>query len=64
LNAQVFIIRLIILKGHPGEDDIGGIVLLGRAAQELSIPYVASGGFADGAGLAAALSLGACGINV
>jgi hypothetical protein len=39
-------------------------VLLARAAQELRIPYVASGGFADGAGLAAALALGACGINV
>ncbi|OCF57505.1 2-nitropropane dioxygenase [Kwoniella mangroviensis CBS 10435] len=50
--------------GHPGEDDIGGIVLLARAAQELSIPYIASGGFADGRGLAAALSLGAAGVNM
>lgn len=50
--------------GHPGEDDIGGLVLLARAAQELSIPYVASGGIADGRGLAACLALGACGINV
>ncbi|WWD02324.1 hypothetical protein V865_000363 [Kwoniella europaea PYCC6329] len=50
--------------GHPGEDDIGGIVLLARAAKELSIPYIASGGFADGRGLAAALSLGAAGVNM
>lgn len=44
--------------GHPGEEDIGGIVLLARAAQELGIPYIASGGFADGRGLASALALG------
>lgn len=50
--------------GHPGEDDIGGLVLLARAAQELSIPYIASGGIADGRGLAAALSLGAQGVNL
>ncbi|WWC71507.1 uncharacterized protein I206_105465 [Kwoniella pini CBS 10737] len=50
--------------GHPGEDDIGGLVLLARAADELSIPYIASGGFADGKGLAAALSLGAAGVNM
>ncbi|KAL4070055.1 hypothetical protein V8B97DRAFT_2024371 [Scleroderma yunnanense] len=45
--------------GHPGEEDIGGLVLLARAAQELKMPYIASGGFADGRGLAAALALGA-----
>lgn len=45
--------------GHPGEEDIGGIVLLARAAQELTVPYIASGGFADGRGLAGALALGA-----
>ncbi|TDL20295.1 inosine monophosphate dehydrogenase [Rickenella mellea] len=45
--------------GHPGEDDIGGLVLLARAAQELKKPYIASGGIADGRGLAAALALGA-----
>ena len=50
--------------GHPGEDDIGGMVLLARAAQALSIPYIASGGIADGRGLAAALALGACGVNM
>ncbi|KZT01203.1 inosine monophosphate dehydrogenase [Laetiporus sulphureus 93-53] len=50
--------------GHPGEDDIGGLVLLARAAQELKIPYIASGGIADGRGLAAALALGAAGVNM
>ncbi|KAI6027582.1 hypothetical protein PISMIDRAFT_243970 [Pisolithus microcarpus 441] len=50
--------------GHPGEEDIGGLVLLARAAQELRIPYVASGGIADGRGLAAALALGAAGVNM
>lgn len=50
--------------GHPGEEDIGGLVLLARAAQELQVPYIASGGFADGRGLASALALGACGVNM
>ncbi|KAJ3556029.1 hypothetical protein NM688_g2251 [Phlebia brevispora] len=50
--------------GHPGEEDIGGLVLLARAAQELEVPYIASGGIADGRGLAAALALGACGANM
>ncbi|KAI0682742.1 inosine monophosphate dehydrogenase [Cerioporus squamosus] len=50
--------------GHPGEEDIGGIVLLARAAEELKVPYIASGGFADGRGLASALALGACGVNM
>lgn len=50
--------------GHPGEDDIGGLILLALASKKLSIPYVASGGFGDGRGLAAALALGAEGINM
>ncbi|KAK7680180.1 hypothetical protein QCA50_016689 [Cerrena zonata] len=50
--------------GHPGEEDIGGLVLLARAAQELNIPYIASGGVADGRGLAAVLALGAAGANM
>ncbi|KAI8851199.1 Nitronate monooxygenase-domain-containing protein [Chytridium lagenaria] len=50
--------------GHPGEDDVTGLILLALAARKLSIPYVASGGFGDGRGLAAALSLGAQGINM
>jgi NADH:quinone reductase (non-electrogenic) len=50
--------------GHPGEDDIPNFILLPRAADELAIPFVASGGMADGRSLAAALSLGAEGINM
>jgi NADH:quinone reductase (non-electrogenic) len=50
--------------GHPGEDDIPGLVLIPAAAERLSIPMVASGGFADGRGLVAALALGADGINM
>jgi nitronate monooxygenase len=50
--------------GHPGEDDTPGLVLIPAAADEISIPVIASGGFADGRGLAAALALGADGINM
>ena len=50
--------------GHPGEEDVTGLVLIPSAANRLSIPIVASGGFADGRGLAAALALGADGINM
>lgn len=50
--------------GHPGEDDVPNFILLPRAADELKIPFVASGGMADGRSLAAALSLGAEGINM
>jgi len=50
--------------GHPGDEDIGGLVLLARAAQELKVPFIASGGIADGRGLAAALALGASGVNM
>ncbi|KAJ3017492.1 hypothetical protein HKX48_003520 [Thoreauomyces humboldtii] len=50
--------------GHPGEDDIGGLILLAKAAKTLSIPFLASGGFGDGRGLAAALALGAEGVNM
>lgn len=50
--------------GHPGEDDIPGLVLIPCAANVLKIPMIASGGFGDGRGLAAALALGAEGINM
>ncbi|NJD31661.1 MAG: nitronate monooxygenase, partial [Gammaproteobacteria bacterium] len=50
--------------GHPGEDDIPNFILLPRAAEELEIPFVASGGMADGRSLVAALALGADGINM
>lgn len=50
--------------GHPGEDDVPGLILLPAAADALDIPFVASGGFGDGRGLAAALALGADGINM
>ena len=50
--------------GHPGEDDIPGLVLIPAAADRLTIPMIASGGFADARGLVAALALGADGINM
>lgn len=50
--------------GHPGEDDIPGLVLIPAAANVISIPMLASGGFGDGRGLVAALALGAEGINM
>src|SRR6186713_1066226 len=50
--------------GHPGEDDIPNMILLPRAAEELTVPFVASGGMADGRSLIAALALGAEGINM
>ena len=50
--------------GHPGEDDIPNLILLPRAADELKIPFVASGGMADGRSLVAALAMGADGMNM
>ena len=50
--------------GHPGEDDIPGLILIPAAADKVKIPMIASGGFGDGRGLAAALALGAEGINM
>ena len=50
--------------GHPGEQDVGGLVLFPATTQALKIPVVASGGVADGRGLAAALALGCEGINM
>lgn len=50
--------------GHPGEDDIPGLILIPAAADKLKIPIVASGGFGDARGLVAAFALGAEGINM
>jgi NADH:quinone reductase (non-electrogenic) len=50
--------------GHPGEDDIPNMILLPRAADELNIPFVASGGMADARSLVAALAMGAAGMNM
>jgi nitronate monooxygenase len=50
--------------GHPGEDDVPGLVLIPAATRALEIPVIASGGIATGAGLVAALALGACAVNM
>ncbi len=50
--------------GHPGEDDVTNMILLPLAAKRLKIPFLASGGLGDGKGLAAALAMGADGINM
>jgi len=50
--------------GHPGEDDVPGLVLIPAAADKVKVPMIASGGFGDGRGLVAALALGADGINM
>jgi NAD(P)H-dependent flavin oxidoreductase YrpB (nitropropane dioxygenase family) len=67
LGADFLSIDGFECAGHVGETDITNFILLSRARQELGklgIPFIASGGFADGAGLAAALALGAEGINM
>jgi nitronate monooxygenase len=50
--------------GHPGEDDVGALVLLAKAAERLRVPYIASGGIGNGRQLAACLALGADGVNM
>src|SRR5690606_33934322 len=50
--------------GHPGEDDVGGLVLFAAAADKVVVPLIASGGIADGRGMAAAMALGAEGVNM
>ena len=64
LGVDVVSIDGFECAGHPGEQDVGGLVLFPAAAQALSVPVVASGGIADGRGLAAALALGCDGINM
>ncbi|KAJ7780615.1 hypothetical protein DFH07DRAFT_792919 [Mycena maculata] len=64
LGVDVLSIDGFECAGHPGEEDIGGLVLLARAAKELNIPYIASGGIADARGIAASLALGAAGVNM
>ncbi|KAJ3505459.1 hypothetical protein NLJ89_g7405 [Agrocybe chaxingu] len=64
LGVDVLSIDGFECAGHPGEDDIGGLVLLARAVKELKVPFIASGGIADARGFAAALALGAAGINM
>ena len=64
LGVDVISIDGIECAGHPGEDDIGLVVLLPATVDKLDIPVIASGGMADGRSLAAALALGAEGVNM
>ncbi|ROT34841.1 inosine monophosphate dehydrogenase [Sodiomyces alkalinus F11] len=65
LGADFLSIDGFECAGHVGESDITNFILLSRARQALNgVPFIASGGFADGYGLAAALCLGACGVNM
>jgi NAD(P)H-dependent flavin oxidoreductase YrpB (nitropropane dioxygenase family) len=69
LSAQKYGVDIVSIDGfecagHPGEDDIPGLVLIPAAVRVLDIPVVASGGIGSGAGMAAALALGAQGINM
>ena len=63
-GADVISIDGFECAGHPGEDDIPGLILIPAAADKVKIPLLASGGLGDGRGLAAALALGAEGINM
>ena len=64
MGADVISIDGFECAGHPGEDDIPGLILIPAAADRVKIPMIASGGFGDGRGLVAALALGAEGINM
>jgi nitronate monooxygenase len=64
LGVDVVSIDGFECAGHPGEDDVPGLVLVPAAADRVRVPLLASGGFADGRGLAAALALGADGISM
>ena len=64
IGADLISIDGFECAGHPGEDDIPGLILIPAAADQLTVPIIASGGFGDGRGLVAALALGAEGINM
>lgn len=64
MGADVISIDGFECAGHPGEDDLPGLVLIPVTADKVKIPIIASGGFADARGLVAALALGAQGINM
>lgn len=64
MGADVISIDGFECAGHPGEDDVPGLVLIPAAADKVEVPMLASGGLGDGRGLAAALALGAEGINM
>jgi NAD(P)H-dependent flavin oxidoreductase YrpB (nitropropane dioxygenase family) len=64
MGADVISIDGFECAGHPGEEDIPGLILIPAAADKVKIPMLASGGFGDGRGLVAALALGAEGINM
>lgn len=64
LGADMISIDGFECAGHPGEDDVPGLILIPVTVDKVSIPVIASGGFGDGRGLVAALALGAEGINM
>lgn len=64
MGADIISIDGFECAGHPGEDDIPGLILIPAAADKVTVPMLASGGFGDGRGLVAALALGAEGINM
>lgn len=64
MGADVISIDGFECAGHPGEDDVPGLILIPAAADKITVPMIASGGFGDGRGLVAALALGAHGINM
>ena len=64
LGVDVLSVDGFECAGHPGEGDVGNFVLLAKAAKKLSKPFIASGGVGTGAQLAAALALGADGVNI
>jgi len=64
LGADAISIDGFECAGHPGDDDVPGLILIPLAARRLRLPLIASGGIADGRGMAAALALGADGVNM